>query len=120
MAPINYKPLEQVDPPQGTESATSGDGPNGSVHAKPPAKLEVYERYLRIPYYLVYSRTPQQLRYFKFDGGQYQEQPLNSENPLAWFADLKIGLGIWSGEFAGVSGDWLRWCDHAGNWRLTD
>lgn len=34
--------------------------------------------------------------------------------------DLEIGLGIWQGEFEAVPGYWLRWCDGAGNWFLTD
>jgi Uma2 family endonuclease len=87
---------------------------------KPPTKLEVYERYLRIPHYLVYSRYTQRLRYFKLDGGQYQEQSLNQENAIAWLADLEVGLGIWEGRFEDVPGYWLRWCDDAGNWFLTD
>jgi hypothetical protein len=60
------------------------------------------------------------LRYFKLEGGQYQEQPLNSEAPLVWLTDLEIGLGIWQGEFEGVTAAWLRWCDQEGNWLLTD
>jgi Uma2 family endonuclease len=105
-------------------SATSvvQPGEQGSEKAvtRPPAKLEVYERYLRIPHYLVYSRYTQQLRYFKLDGGQYQEQPLNADQPIAWLTDLEIGLGIWQGVFEDVPGYWLRWCDRAGNWLLTD
>ncbi|ASC73607.1 Hypothetical Protein XM38_045780 [Halomicronema hongdechloris C2206] len=88
--------------------------------AHPSAKLEVYERYLRIPHYLVYERHSQQLRYFKLDGGQYQEQALNPKNPRVWLGDLQIGLGIWQGEFEGVLGHWLRWCDGNGTWLLTD
>lgn len=107
---------------QTAHSATAAVDPNSLEQSatKPPAKLEVYERYLRIPHYLVYSRTTRQLRYFKLDGGQYQEQSLNSENPIAWLADLNVGVGIWEGGFEGVSGYWLRWCDRAGNWLLTD
>jgi len=87
---------------------------------KPPAKLEVYERYLQVPHYIVYSRYTRKLRYFKLEGGQYQEQSLNPENSMVWLADLEIGLGIWEGVFENVPGYWLRWCDRAGNWRLTD
>jgi Uma2 family endonuclease len=98
--------------------------PRGSTEepsaSKPPGKFEVYERYLRVPHYIVYSRYTQRSRYFKLDGGRYREQHLNPENPLIWLADLEIGLGIWSGEFEGVPGDWLRWCDREANWLLTD
>lgn len=87
---------------------------------QPPGKLEIYEQYLRVPHYIVYSRYTQQLRYFKLDGGVYQEQPLQPENPRVWLADLEIGLGIWDGGFEDVPSHWLRWCDAEGNWLLTD
>jgi Uma2 family endonuclease len=99
-----------VVPPNGSEQAT----------AQPPGKLAVYEQYLRVPHYLVYSRYTQRLRYFKLEGGRYHEQPLNPDNPLVWLADLNVSLGIWQGEFEGVPGHWLRWCDQAGDWFLTD
>ncbi len=88
--------------------------------ASPPTKLEVYERHLRVPHYIVYSRYSQRLRYFKLDGGRYQEQPIQDQRPQIWLADLEIGLSIWSGEFEAVPGSWLRWCDRTGNWILTD
>jgi Uma2 family endonuclease len=69
---------------------------------KPPGKFEVYERYLQVPHYVVYSRYTQRLRYFKLENSVYQEQELNSDPPLIWLADLKIGLGIWNGEFEDI------------------
>lgn len=103
-------------------AATDENQPNGGpqITGSPPAKLEVYERYLRIPHYLVYDRYAKQLRYFKLEGGRYQEQSLNSTNPRVWLADLEVGLGLWQGTFEAVPGDWLRWCDRKGNWLLTD
>ncbi len=86
----------------------------------PPGKLTVYETYLRVPHYIVYSRYSQQLRYFKLNGGLYQEQSLNVTPPLIWLAELGAGLGIWQGKFEGVTAAWLRWCDGQGNWLLTD
>lgn len=103
-----------------TASATGSGTAQAEFKVKPPGKFEVYETYLRVPHYFVYSRFTQHLRYLKLDGGQYQEQPLNPETPLVWLTDLEIGLGIWQGEFEGVTAAWLRWCDQAGNWLLTD
>lgn len=97
--------------------------PDESQNTNPdttPHKLEVYERYLRVPHYLVYSRYTRQLRYFKLDGARYREQTLNSASPLVWIDDLNVGLGIWEGTFEGISAPWLRWCDRQGNWFLTD
>ena len=118
-----YVVIEFLSP--GTESEDLGRFEDATPKVEPtatklPAKLEVYERYLRVPHYFVYSRYTQQLRYFKLDGGQYQEQSLNLENPIAWLTDLEIGLGIWQGVFEDVPGYWLRWCDRDGNWLLTD
>jgi Uma2 family endonuclease len=87
---------------------------------KPPRKFEVYEQYLKVPHYIVYSRYTQRLRYFQWVEGAYQERSLRPENPLIWLEDLEIGLGIWSGEFDDAEWDWLRWCDREGNWFLTD
>jgi Uma2 family endonuclease len=105
--------------PLGAPEITSRDA-QPTERNKPPSKFEVYEQHLRVPHYIVYSRYSQQLRYFKLEGGRYQEQALAAQPPCLWLADLEIGLGIWAGEFDGVQGHWLRWCDRAGNWRLTD
>ncbi|NES18435.1 MAG: Uma2 family endonuclease [Symploca sp. SIO3E6] len=115
-----YNKNSQVAKAESVIAVNSRENDSEQTATKPPAKLEVYERYLRIPHYLVYSRYTQKLRYFKLDGGQYQEQSLNQENTIVWLADLEIGLGIWEGVFEGIPGSWLRWCDRAGNWLLTD
>lgn len=87
---------------------------------RPPNKLTVYERYLRVPHYLVYNRRNRELRYFQLTGSRYQEQELSESAPQLWLADLQVGLGIWEGKFEGMPGHWLRWCDRNGNWLLTD
>lgn len=91
-----------------------------SVEASPPSKFEVYETYLQVPHYIVYSRYTQRLRYFRLIDSRYQEQPLPSTNPLIWLDDFNVGLGVWQGEFDGVPSYWLRWCDAVGNWFWTD
>ena len=91
---------------------------HGAEH--PPSKVDVYEKYLRVPHYLVYSRYTQRLRYFKLVGRRYEEQSIQDGTPMIWLDDLKIGLGLWDGYFDGLPGPWLRWCDADGNWLLTD
>lgn len=108
-----------IDLPAGNGTAILSPGEE-LPRLKTPAKFEVYERYLRVPHYLVYSPYTQQLRYFKLEGGRYEEHPLQAENPIVWFADLNLGLGLWEGIFEAVPGFWLRWCDRSGNWLLTD
>lgn len=86
----------------------------------PPRKWDVYERILRVPYYAVFSRYSDRLRGFKLDGGRYREQTINAENPQFWIPEIKLGLGVWQGEFEGITRSWLRWYDGVGNWVPTD
>jgi Uma2 family endonuclease len=86
----------------------------------PPGKIDVYESHLKVPHYIVYSRYTQRLRYFKHNGSRYGEQQVQNSGPKIWLNDLEIGLGIWDGYFEGLPGPWLRWCDAAGDWLLTD
>ncbi len=96
----------------------SGDGQ--LAEDSPPRKWEVYEQILRVPYYVVFSRYTNQLRFFQLLGGHYQEQFLDPNTPRIWIPELELGLGLWQGEFQGIDRLWLRWCDSQGNWILTD
>lgn len=86
----------------------------------PPKKWDVYERILRVPYYVVFSRYNDLLRAFKLNGGRYREQTIDTEKPQFWIPELKLGLGIWQGEFDGINRSWLRWYDGEGNWLQTE
>jgi Uma2 family endonuclease len=79
---------------------------------QPPTKWEVYERILRIPYYVVYDRYENNLRVFNLLGGRYEAIAL-PENRF-WLEQLELGLGLWRGVYRGASGLWLRWYDHSG------
>ncbi len=84
---------------------------------QPPTKWEVYERVLRIPYYVVFSRYTSELKAFKLDGSRYTELSLGE--PHLWIPDVMLGLGLWQGTYQGIEHEWLRWCDAAGNWIPT-
>lgn len=71
---------------------------------KPPRKFEVYEKYLKVLHYIVYSKYTQRLRYFKHNGTAYEEQPVREGSPKIWLADLDIGLGIWNDYFEDILG----------------
>jgi Uma2 family endonuclease len=86
----------------------------------PPRKWEVYEQILRVPYYIVFSRYTNQVRFFQLTGGRYQEQVLDLIQPRIWIPELGLGLGLWQGEFEGVTRHWLRWYDDQENWIPTD
>lgn len=106
----------------GTEGEDLGediDEGNGRADIPPklPRKWDVYERILRVPYYVVFSRYTNQLRVFQLWAGQYREMAL--ETRRVWMPEIKLGLGVWTGEFAGIQREWLRWFDALGEWVLT-
>jgi Uma2 family endonuclease len=79
---------------------------------QPPTKWEVYERILRVPYYVVYDRYENYLRIFKIMGTRYEAVTL-SENRF-WLEELELGLGLWQGTYQQTAGLWLRWYDPQG------
>lgn len=99
----------------GTEKEDLGQSLRDAV--KPPGKWEVYERILRIPYYIVFSRYTNELRIFELKGTQYQELTLSDKR--FWFSELELGLGLWQGSYQGVDALWMRWYDATDNWIPT-
>jgi Uma2 family endonuclease len=87
------------------------------VVGKPPTKWQVYEQILRVPYYAIFDRYSNQFRMFSLQATQYVEQTISSQG--FWFQEIELGLGIWSGSYQGMEGQWLRWYDQSGNWILT-
>jgi Uma2 family endonuclease len=85
---------------------------------KPPTKWEVYERMLRVPFYVVYDRYENNLRVFGLQNGCYQ--PMVVTAGRFWFEALQMGLGVWAGDYQGTEGEWLRWYDGAGRWVPTE
>lgn len=100
----------------GTEKEDLGET-SSSVN-QPPTKWEVYERILRVPYYVVFDRYTDTLRVFSLVSGRYQE--LNLTQSKVWMPPLELGLGLWQGEYQGINRLWLRWYDEQGNLILTD
>ncbi len=87
---------------------------------KPPTKWDVYERILRVPFYVVFDRYDNHLRVFVLERTQYREVDIVGPNPKFWFDDLELGIGVWEGAYQGFMGKWLRWYDAAGNWIPTE
>ncbi|MGH9936682.1 MAG: Uma2 family endonuclease [Blastocatellia bacterium] len=85
---------------------------------QPPTKWEVYERILRVPYYVVFGRKEDELRVFKLSGMQYDE--VTGHNGRVWIPEAKLGLGLWHGSFRGQERLWLRWYDAQDNWIPTN
>ncbi len=83
----------------------------------PPTKWEVYERILRVPYYVVFDRYTNNFRAFVLVATRYQELSLSEQR--LWLEDVGLGLGLWQGSYQETQGLWLRWYDVDGNWIPT-
>lgn len=112
---------DNTESPTAAEEDTETQN-NGETVTKetPPRKWEVYERILRVPYYVVFSRYTNKVHFFKLEGGRYQQQSFNQEQPRIWISEIELGLGLWQGEYSGITRQWLRWYDVSGNWVPTD
>jgi Putative restriction endonuclease len=96
------------------------------VVGKPPTKWQVYEQILRVPYYAIYvgeaspkeTRYSNQFRVFCLQATRYVEQTISGQG--FWFPEIELGLGIWTGIYQGMQGQWLRWYDKNGDWVATD
>ncbi len=115
---LNDNTDEEKLPPQSGKTAGNGQVLETETKEEPPRKWEVYEQFLRVPIYAVFSRYTNKLRVFELKGGHYQELELPESR--VWIPDLSLGLGLWQGEFQGIDRLWLRWYDVDGNWILTE
>jgi hypothetical protein len=76
------------------------------------SKLRDYAQ-IGATYYVVFDPLKQLgekvLRVYGLREGQYEalDEP--------WLERVGLGLTLWDGEFEGVTGVWLRWCDRHGN-----
>ncbi|MDK2462543.1 hypothetical protein QHH11_26075, partial [Aphanizomenon sp. PH219] len=46
-------------------------------------------------------------------------QPLSINGLGVWLEEAELGLGLWEGEYQGLTRQWLRWYDQENNWLLT-
>lgn len=113
-------PVRTAESSQTAEESQEVQASSETTKEQPPRKWDVYERVLRVPYYVVFSRYTNRLRAFTLVADRYQELKLDSNHPKLWIPALELGLGLWQGEYEGVPRLWLRWYDAAGNWIPTD
>lgn len=99
----------------GTEAEDLGQSSHGAD--EPPTKWQVYERILRVPYYIVFDGDVGRMRLFQLLGIRYQEVTL--AEPRFWFEELGIGIGLWRGFWLKLERPWLRWFDERGQWIAT-
>lgn len=67
---------------------------------------------MRIPIYVIFDPLNQ------LGGGVLQVLNLvhNKYEPVlaSWLPEIGLGLLLWEGSYAGLHGEWLRWCDQSG------
>ena len=80
---------------------------------KPPTKWEVYERILRVPYYVTFSRYTNQIQAFHLVGDRYQRAELSNGRLL--LPSIELSLGLWQGSYSKIDRLWLRWMTLEGN-----
>ena len=85
--------------------------------SKPPTKWEVYESWLRVPYYVTFNRRTDQMRIFKLSGASYQE--IENHQGRLWIEEVELGIGLWQGSYVNLERLWLRWHNRDGNWIPT-
>lgn len=84
---------------------------------KPPTKWDVYEQFLRIPYYVVFSRYTSEVQIFTLAGARYEE--VTDHGGRFWIEALELGIGVWKGHYLNEDRLWLRWYGRDGNWIPT-
>jgi Uma2 family endonuclease len=92
-------------------------GETESDESGAPPKWEVYEQILQVPYYVVYDRYKDILRAYRLAQGRYEALEIVDER--IGMPELKAGLGLWHGEYQGITRKWLRWLDTDGSWIQT-
>ena len=98
-------------------ASQNGASQNGQSE-KPPAKWDVYEKILRIPYYVIFSRYTDRMRVFTLQSDRYVEQDL-AESKI-WMPEIELGIGLWQGRYKGVNRLWLRFYDANNDWILLE
>ncbi|MBO1059666.1 MAG: hypothetical protein AN483_19225 [Aphanizomenon flos-aquae MDT14a] len=107
--------VELISP--GTENEDLGRNRNLREVNQPPNKWTVYEQILRVPYYFVYNRYTDEFNCFGLVMNRYQ--PLSINGLGVWLEEAELGLGLWEGEYQGLTRQWLRWYDQDNNWLST-
>lgn len=78
-------------------------------------KLLAYAR-IGIPYYLIFDPEDHLrqgvLRIYRLQGRVRKRYQL-VEDP--WLEEVDLGVRLWEGEYAGITGVWLRWYDRSGD-----
>lgn len=111
---VPYIAVELLSP--GTEKEDTGK--SRRKPGEPPTKWEVYEKILKIPYYVLFDRhNKDRLIAYRLTRGQYRRIALPKKR--LWLPEINLGLGLKSGTYYNLKRRWLRWYDAENNWIPT-
>nr|WP_297089109.1 Uma2 family endonuclease [Thermoleptolyngbya sp. C42_A2020_037] len=107
--------IEIVSNREGDELALSR---KSQQKGKTLSKKDLYAR-IGVPYYVVFDPLEQLQAPEEMDGSLLRTWALREGRyhllqPPVWLEAVGLGLTLWEGEFEGISGQWLRWCDAQG------
>ena len=79
---------------------------------EPPTKWEVYEKILKLPYYVIFNAKKNELKAYKLHGGKLC--PMDCTDNRVAIAEIRAELRVWEGTISDQKGFWLRFYDEAG------
>jgi Uma2 family endonuclease len=98
-----------------TEFLSETEGGEYSVRSTPPyGKFYFYEHILKVPTYIVFDPKELLLEVRQLQNGQYVGQTPDAQGRY-WIPEVNLFLGSWQGTRLGITTNWLRWWDEAGN-----
>jgi len=83
----------------------------------PYGKLYFYEQIFSVPTYVIFDPYEPRLEIRRLQESQYVLQEPTDKGRY-WIPELELFLGIWYGTKLGLTINWLRWWDEAGNMLL--
>jgi Uma2 family endonuclease len=91
----------------------SGDGNEERDRTPRKGKFWVYERAIRPAYYGIYEVELSRIEVYELLGSRYQLLRPNTHGHFP-IEPMGVALGIWQGEFLGMTLPWMRWYDNNG------
>ena len=97
------------------EFLSETEGTEYFIRSSPPyGKMYFYETILQVPTYIIFDPFNLALEVRFLRDSKYALQTSNPKGRY-WIPELSLFLGIWHGTRLGITMDWLRWWDEAGN-----
>jgi Uma2 family endonuclease len=91
----------------------SGAGSEERDRTPRTGKFWIYERVIRPAYYGIYEVQLSRIEVYELVGSRYQLMEPNTHGHFP-IEPMGVALGIWQGEYLGVTVPWMRWYDNDG------